>query len=245
MNKPTRQFESGGFSLVEMAVVLVILGFVISALLLPVSGQRDQAYRTQTDNQLEVAKKALLGFAQTHGRLPCPATSVSAGLEAPINGSTASVACTTMVGFLPAATLGIQPVNAAGYAVDGWNNEIRYAVTASNADASGGPDFTTMGEMNKVTISSLATTHFIVCDNSTICPATYLTNNAVAVIYSTGKNGPNGVGADESGNLDGDTIFYSRTPTETVAAGGVFDDQVIWISPFVLYNAMINAGQLH
>lgn len=241
----SKMFKSAGFSLVEMAVVLVILGFVISALLLPVAAQRDQTYRTQTENQLEVARKALLGFAQANSRLPCPATAASAGLEAPIGGSTATVACTAMVGFLPSATLGIQPVNTAGYATDGWQNAIRYAVTISNADVAGGPDFTTAGEMNKVTISSLLP-DLRVCDNSGNCSASaYLTNNAVAVIYSTGKNGPNGVGADEISNLDNDNIFYSRTPTDTVATGGVFDDQVIWISPFVLYNAMINAGQLH
>jgi hypothetical protein len=141
--------------------------------------------------------------------------------------------------------LGIQPVNAGGYAIDGWENAIRYAVTQRDADGAGGVDFTTSGEMNKVTISALAP-DLRVCDNSGNCTvAAYLTNNAVAVIYSTGKNGPNGVGADEIANLDADNIFYSRVPTDTAATGGVFDDQVIWISPFVLYNAMINAGQLH
>ena len=239
--KPTAK----GFTLVEMAVVLVILGFVISALLLPVAAQRDQAYRTQTDNQLEIARKALLGFAQTNGRLPCPATDTSAGLEAPVGGSTSAVACTVLVGYLPAGTLGIQPVNAAGYAVDGWENPIRYAVTQSNADGAGGVDFTTTGEMNKVTITALAPDLRICADSANCSVTQYLTNNAVAVIYATGKNGPTGVGADEVANLDADAIFYSRIPTDTTATVGVFDDQMVWISPFVLYNAMIEAGQLH
>jgi prepilin-type N-terminal cleavage/methylation domain-containing protein len=242
------RFKSAGFSLVEMAVVLVILGFVISALLLPVAAQRDQAYRTQTENQLEIARRALIGFAQTKGRLPCPATSLSNGLESPSGGtSSAQLFCAQDVGFLPAATLGIQPINSDGYAVDGWENPIRYAVTRadSNPISASGADFTTNNEMSKVTISSLAP-DLRVCDNSGNCTlAAYLTNNAVAVIYSTGKNGPNGVGADEIANLDADNIFYSRVPTDTAATGGVFDDQMIWISPFVLYNAMINAGQLH
>jgi len=58
MNTPnlTRK-HSRGFSLVEMAVVLVILGFVISALLLPLQGQREIGQRTQTESQLEIARK--------------------------------------------------------------------------------------------------------------------------------------------------------------------------------------------
>lgn len=73
-----------GFSLVEMAMVLIILGFVLGALLLPFQAQRQQQAQTQTENTLEIARKALLGFAQQHGRLPCPATAVSNGIEQPL-----------------------------------------------------------------------------------------------------------------------------------------------------------------
>ena len=51
-----------GFSLVEMAIVLVILGFVLGALLLPLQAQRQQIAQAQTENTLENARKALLGF---------------------------------------------------------------------------------------------------------------------------------------------------------------------------------------
>lgn len=233
--------------MVEMAIVLVILGFVISAMLLPISAQREQNFRLQTDNQLVTAQTALIGFAQRWGRLPCPATDASNGLEDPVGGSTSTVACTVedgQDGFLPAVTLGIRPVNSDGYAVDGWGNPIRYAVTQTDADGAGGADFTTINEMNKVTIASL-NPDLRVYDNSGNFPGTYLINNAVAVVYSTGQNGPTAVGDDEEDNLDGDRDFFSRVPTDAAAAGGFFDDHVIWISPYILYNAMIEAGQLH
>ena len=242
---PLIQFKQHGFSLVEMAVVLVILGFVIGALLLPLQAQREGVFQAQTENRLEIARKALLGFAQTNGRLPCPAT--VNGMESPLNGSTSTIACSKMVGYLPAVTLGLQPTDENGFSLDGWNNPIRYAVTQTDADSAGGADFTTSNEMNKVTISAL-TPNLWVCDNSTACSSTppfYLTNIAAAVIYSTGKNGPTAVGIDESANLDTDNIFYSRTPTASGATGGEFDDLMVWISPYVLYNAMIEAGQLH
>jgi prepilin-type N-terminal cleavage/methylation domain-containing protein len=242
-----------GFSLVEMAVVLVILGFVIAALLLPLAAQREQSFQTETENQLEIARKALLGFAQSKGRLPCPATATSNidpgsyGIESPVTGGD----CTgrvgnVVVGYLPAATLGIQPADDDGFAIDAWNNRIRYAVTQVNT--SGGsttPDFTTSNELSNLGISVLAP-NLQVCDNSSNCSGTvHLINNAVVVVYSTGKNGPLGIGPDETANLNNDTIFYSRIPTSLGSANGEFDDLVVWFSPYVLYNAMIEAGQLH
>lgn len=228
---------SKGFSLVELAVVLVILGFVIGALMLPLQTQREGTFRLQTENQLEIARKALIGFAQTNGYLPCPATAASDGQEARVAGN-----CANQVGFLPAATLGVQPTDVDGFAVDGWNTRIMYAVANSNNGGAATPDFITSGDMNTVGIADLAP-NLVVCPSEDNCPATYLINNAVAVIYSLGPTGAlasEGDDEDENPVAPGaDTQFVSHTPTSD------FDHIVIWISPYVLYNAMIEAGQLH
>lgn len=228
-----------GFSLVELAVVLVILGFVLAALLLPLQAQRENTFRVQTENQLEIAKRALVGFAQTNGRLPCPATAASGGLESPAGGG----ACTNQLGYLPAATLGLQPANEDGLAIDGWNNPIVYGVTQDNTPGGAAtPDFTTANEMNVVGIANLDP-DLVVCPQAVDCPATYLIDNAVAVIYSLGPTGAlasQGADEDENPTAPGaDTQFVSQSPTST------FDHIVVWISPYVLYNAMIQAGQLH
>lgn len=250
--------RSVGFTLVEMAIVLVILGFVLSALLLPLQAQREQVFQAQTDATLQNAKRALLGFAQSRGRLPCPAIPASNGMEQPLGGG----ACTQGIGFLPAATLGIQPTDAQGFALDGWNNRILYAVTQSNVGGAGTPDFTTAGEMANVGIANLAS-DLRVCNSATgitavACSAApeanYSINNAVAVIYSIGATGTQAIGgADETANLNDadangiidDGVFVSHDVTSAGAANGEFDHIVTWISPFVLYNAMIEAGQLH
>ena len=233
-----------GFTLVEMAVVLVIFGLIIAALLVPLQAQRQLADISQTETTLVAAQKALIGFAQSQGRLPCPATASSNGQEAPLGGGT----CTQSVGFLPAATLGIQPTDSQGFAIDAWNNNIRYAVTQVNSGGAATPDFTTSGDMSTVGITSLAP-DLRVCTDSTVasCSATsYLINNAVAVIYSTGPTGALGSGGvDEDENLNNDTVFVSHPPNATGAANGEFDHLVVWISPYVLYNAMVEAGQLH
>jgi len=236
------KYSQSGFSLVEMAIVLVILGFIIAALLLPLQAQRDQNFKVQTENALVIAQKALLGYAQTRGRLPCPAPVVSSnGLEDPLGGGV----CSVKTGYLPATTLGLQPTSSTGLLVDGWNNPIRYAVTqVATAMIPVGADFTTTNKANNVGLTALAP-DLRVCNDSAACSAsTYLINNAVAVIFSTGKNFPS-AGVDETANLSTTaTTFYSRVPSVT-AANGEFDDIVAWVSPFVLYNAMLQSGQIH
>lgn len=231
-----------GFSLVEMAVVLVIMGFLMGAILSTVGVQREQLARSETESALALAKKSLLGFAQMNGRLPCPATAASNGLEDPLGGGT----CTSQLGLLPAATLGIQPVNTDGAAIDAWNNPIQYAVTQTNAGGVATADFTTSGDLSTIGITGGLNPDLIVCSKSTGCPASFMANNAVAVIFSTGKNFGLSAGVDETSNLAATTTFYSRTPTAATAAPSAeFDDMVTWISPFILYNAMIETGQLH
>ena len=252
-----------GFSLVEMAIVLVILGFVLGALLLPLQAQRQSVAQGQTENTLAIAKQALLGFTQSQGRLPCPATVASNGLEAPLGGN---VACTSQLGYLPATTLGIQPTDANGFAIDAWNNRIMYAVAQNSAITvpvnPNTPDYTINSAtdgMNIVGIANL-TPELRVCSTSTgvttaACSggtpeANYLINNAVVVIYSLGPTGALASGgADENGNPVVPTaikkVFISHDAAATGAPNGEFDHIVTWISPYVLYSAMIQAGQLH
>jgi prepilin-type N-terminal cleavage/methylation domain-containing protein len=245
--------QQNGFSLVEMAVVVVILGLVLGALLLPLQAQRAQIFQTQTENTLETARRALLGFAQANGRLPCPAIAASNGLESPLGGGT----CTFKLGYLPAATLGIRPVDDSGFVIDGWNNRIMYAVAQHHAGGAATSDYTTTGDMNTVGITALQP-ELRVCLSSTGVTAAacsggtesnYAINNAVAVIYSLGATGSLGSGgADENENPSApavDSVFVSHDITATSAANGEFDHLFTWISPYVLYNAMIEAGQLH
>lgn len=235
---------TSGFSLVEMAVVLMIVGFVLGALLMPIQVQRQQQAQAITENMLEIAKKSLLGYAQTQGRLPCPAVSNTAddkGVAKPVAGG----ACAVTAGFLPAVTLGIQPVDANGFALDGWGNPIRYAVTQSKDGGLGTPDFTTTGAMGTVGIAALKP-NLRVCASSTSCTEDInLVKDAVAVIYSLGATAADGPGgADENENLNGDAVFVSHEPSRN-QVNGEFDHVVVWMSPYILYNAMIEAGQLH
>lgn len=230
-----------GFTLVEMAVVLVILGFLITAFLLPLRAQRDVAFQLQTQTTLDNARKALIGFAQTNGRLPCPATNNGSavfpddsGTERPDGGGV----CNALVGFLPATSLGIQPTDTQGFLVDAWGNRIRYAVTNANTNA-----FTTVNGMDNLGLAALNPDLDVCASNA--CATTLITN-APALIYSLGPTGAQASGgADENENLDNNAVFVNHTPTDASAANGEFDHIMVWLSPYVLYHAMIEAGQLH
>lgn len=175
--------QTAGFTLTELAVVLVIVAFLVGGLLLPLSVQHQVAIAKETQGQLNAANDALLGFAAAQGRLPCPAAVMTApvafnslGQEAFCVSQTDPVCAPTTIvpthgrcashfdGFLPAATLGISPQDTEGFAIDAWGNRIRYAVssdpTGSDNASNAAPQpqrysFTVADGMKTITISSL------------------------------------------------------------------------------------------
>ena len=247
-----------GFTLTELTIVLVIVALLIGGMLLPLSAQRELQGIRETEVRLTEVKDALLGFAVAHGRLPCPAAPPPAGgVESPVG---TGVCTNPLDGFVPAATLGLAPTDAQGYLLDAWGNPIRYSVYADAISTQANP-FTTAGKMKEIRMETLSLSKtspvpvqrnlLFVCasapgEKASSCgSATMLADNAVAVVFSSGKNTPtSGTATDEGENLDGDSIFVAHTQTEAGASGGKFDDIITWISPNVLFSRMISGGRL-
>ena len=240
-NLPLTRRRLQGFTLIEIAIVMLIITLLLTGLVPTISSQIEQRQTNDTRKQLDEIQQALLGYAVINGRLPCPASSSTNGQEDPpvVTGT-----CThPNDGFIPAATLGLTNIDSSGFAVDAWGNRIRYSVTTAVANA-----FTTAGGMSLAGNSALGNANLYICNTSTsITPSscaagTSLTaNGAAVVIFSTGKDGSSGsVNPDEAANLHGSTFktFVSHDFTPT------FDDLVIWISPNVLINRMVAAGKL-
>ena len=250
-----------GFTLIEMALALLIMGLVVGGGLNLMSSQMESQKLKETQAILEEAKNALIGFAVANKRLPCPASATSLGQESfAVGGDKNNGLCSNFYnGFLPAAALGLSPTDEQGYATDAWGiapNRIRYAVYTGTINTVLNP-FTRIDGMKNAGLTSLSATPLLqVCASATgitatTCgTATALTSTAPAVIYSVGKNAPlGGTGTDETANpnpnsANNDPVFVSHTPMPLGAANGEFDDIVIWLSPNILFNRMVQAGRL-
>lgn len=250
------RIKTAGFSLVEMAIVLVIIGLLLGSLLMPLSSQIETNQRKSAQSTLKDIKEALVGFALANDRLPCPAIPNSAGAEAPAGGGV----CSAQHGFVPAATLGLSGGrNEDGLLLDPWNNPFRYSITTSNGSA-----FSTGNGMKTTTMATLAP-DLKVCTTTTgsspsTCASatTTVVSNAVVVIYSMGKDwGATPVTTEEQENqgttlgggpssvnypVANDIVFVDTDYNNS--SGSEFDDLLSWLSPNILYNRMVAGGRL-
>jgi len=231
---------SRGFTLVEVAISILVITLLIGTLLVPLSTQVEQRKTNETQKVLDEIRDALLGFALANGYLPCPdMTTGGAGAndgQEDVDVSTGL--CVTNEGNLPWVTLGVG-------AFDTWGNRFRYRVDGQFAQRS--PLFN-LGTIN--TTLGVCTTQ--ACSSR----LTAGSDGPPAVVLSHGRNGlgamnslsnsqnPNPGGADELENTDGDTQFVSRTASAAGSTVGEFDDIVTWLSREVLLNRMVAAGRL-
>ncbi|MEO6145873.1 MAG: type II secretion system protein, partial [Sulfuriferula sp.] len=172
MSFPRHRFPfcSAGFSLIEMAIVLLILTLVVGSSLVPLNAQIEQRQRAETQRTLDEIKEALIGYTLAHNVLPCPSM-LSAGIpngNAIATGNCGLISGSIATGYIPWVTLGVNNR-------DAWNNLIRYAVSIKFTDPSN-PftlDTASLNSSNTITIQTRDNSGAIVTMSSTI-PAVVL-----------------------------------------------------------------------
>lgn len=228
-----------GFTLVELAVVLLIVAVLLGGLLIPLSAQQDIRARQETEKRLNDVREALLGFAVAHRRLPRPAVSATDGAEA---GPCASEAACT--GFVPWATLGVEKT-------DAWGKLIRYSVSRDYAN--GTITLTTVANRTVQTRDAAGTASYLAgqasCTTASQCvPAIAFSHGRER--WGTSDSGTafadgSATNTDEDANNTGPINYFSRLPSpDTTGPGGEFDDLVVWLPATVLFNRMVAAGSL-
>jgi type II secretory pathway pseudopilin PulG len=249
--------RAAGHTLVELALVLLVIAILALATALPLAAQVEMRRVDETRRLLDEARDAILAFAAMHGRLPCPASAASHGDESfDAGGSGSDGRCAHFLdGFLPAAALGLSPLDPEGFARDAWQtpgNRIRYAVSGDPVNGVAQALTRTNG-MQAAGLAALgAQSHYLfVCASaagatgSGCGPSTnQLTRRAAFVLLSTGANGANvpSAGSDEARNLSGDGTFVAHE--DSTDATHPFDDLVTWVPVHLVAHRLLTAGRL-
>jgi prepilin-type N-terminal cleavage/methylation domain-containing protein len=242
-----------GFTLLEMAVVIAIMGIVMAGFVLPMLGQikmRSQLLELQkykeTNRTLEEVKAALLGYVVANKYFPCPDFDVvpdgQGGNQSNCNTDTKAIE-----GYVPWVDLGLTK------GTDAWGNPIRYRVHHNYAYPPNPPN------------SDISSTNLDVSVPPTL-KIKNITDNVISnvntvaiVLLSCGKNGKPDSTTNESNNRTGnqncsnvanpainnnyyiqDTRNYS---TELESIPTDFDDVVTWVSKYQVINQLTNAGK--
>ena len=234
-----------GFSLIEMAVVLVVMSIAMGLGLSLLRANQEKAAWNETKSKQERIKVALITYLRTNGRLPCPNS------VAPWDGAE-DTPCLVNAGrgILPWQALGLS----VGDVQDGWANFFTYRV--ANRTPGTSSNWTITSGVAPFSIAELTvplTTFTLQQRDSAGVLAPALTPNPVVIILSHGKNGAGArtvggtvnaapVGADEIVNTTtASTSFVTRTPNDvTGSTGGVFDDLVAYLTPSDLLQPLVD-----
>lgn len=152
--------------------------------------------------------------------------------------------------------------------LDPWGRPYRYSVTDSDFDGINGDDFVVSDQLRDPANGGVgiadAAPDLRVCHNlDAACTGgspgpDVIADEVVAVIFSMGtKSRANSAteneNADENNPLPstcglaaypiGDDEYYYAAQRREIA-GQEFDDQLIWISPSILYGKLLQAGQI-
>ena len=212
-----------GFTLLEMAVVLVVLGLLLGGILMPLSTQMEKKDRDDTQKVLQDIHDALIGYAMANGRLPCPDTNGDGITDM---GAT----CSNVQGTIPWVDLGVGKE-------DAWGQPFTYSVTGNFADTTDGTGCGTATAGVSFSLCSIADIDIL--DAAAGNP---VANQIPAIVIAHGSNWATTTSADENENTDTDTVFVDRRPSMNAAP--TFDDQVIWISSNILKTKLVSAGRL-
>ena len=215
-----------GFTLVEMAIVLVIVGLLITAFLSPLSAQRDLKDYSDTKLRLEQIREALYGYAIINGSLPCPTTTSDPSDNVSYGHADTTCLITDPAGVLPWKDLGIQEIDSWGLQrnlpADLWVGYWVYRVD---------PNFTAAFSLSTVPAGNI---NIHKSDGTT--SLTIAAERAVAVICTTGK--------DRAANGQNASFETVNPIYEEDVQSPTFDDMCIWITRPSLFNRMVAAGKL-
>lgn len=228
-----KNMSCSGFSLYEMAIVVVIMSILIGSVYALVPVQTDLQNIDLTKSRLDRIQSAIDTYVNQYGFLPCPAASNAAVASSTFGVSTDCTAATppsgtsetgtgdntVRLGVIPSRTLNLTDSDM----FDAWNNRFSYTVVKKLA--------TTLSDFSNAVISN----NTIIMQDAN---SNQINNSAIAyVLISHGKHGDgatnyNGVattcptGTPEAQNCSNTNVFTDAFFNSNPA--NLFDDYVRW-----------------
>lgn len=236
-----------GFTLIELAAVMAVVGIVSVGVFTTYSEQKTSRFWLEADLRLDIAKTALVKYAKRNKYLPCPDDPDNPDGIEDRQSSANNFACQFTTGLIPYQTLNMFVDDAR----DSWGNSLVYAVNQRanvpadivscpensacffNNQAAPNFDWTTPPVVGSSVIAAddgvgnLRVCSSASCDASTAA-ADVIADNLVVVIYATNENGGLNTTLEtaEAENSDGDAFFVQ----ESYSSSPFFDDRYIGIS---------------
>lgn len=204
-----------GFTLVELAVVVFLIGILASLGISALNAQMASASISSTKKKQDTIKDALIAYLGRNKRLPCPAIT-NAGAEAR-DGATPS-RCVGNFGILPYAELGL-PKSAA---IDGYENFFSYAVSPRWTLT-----YSTLAPVANGTFTNVAIDAFntgipgVITVNDKVAGVIVIppiSATAAALVISHGKNGLGAFTSKGTQNVSAPAIGTDEFPNIPVAA---------------------------
>jgi prepilin-type N-terminal cleavage/methylation domain-containing protein len=245
-----------GFTLIEMAIVLLIVGLLLGGGMNMMSASSDVARYKESQNNMNDIKDTILGLYVNKKFLPCPDTNnppdgfgnytdgTGVGTSSTNFTGAAGGTCSSLEGWLPYNDLGI------GGNGDAWGERIKYVVS---------PAFDVVAATTFCSTYSRVTANKITIQDLQAAPVT-LGDWAGFALISTGKNGRI-TNSGMAGAFTGDggcaaldarekaNCSASNSPTivrygtqMTDGTNVVFDDMVLWVGDMQLISELRKSG---
>lgn len=222
-----------GFTLIELAVCIVLVGLVASASLTFFAGKGDQDCMAATQEKLAIIEQKLNEYSGANNRYPRPANpslgsaDAFVGREVP-SGSDAAIARVgsapgVLIGALPHATLGLPDE----FLTDCWGRNYLYAITEELTQLSSAANLSTRGRIT-VRRGGLSSAQTLSSEASYVV----VSQGDVALTGATGTRGPanpfcNGSSSPRTDRENCDTanaVFYT---SNSRYVSELFDDLVL------------------
>ncbi len=268
----TFRWNHKGFTLAEMAIVVLLGSIMLTMGVKMFTAIKDHSAYSDTRSKQDTIKTALVGYLRNNGRMPCPDTNLPPDGVENRTGASPNDTCLGNNGYgvVPYVSLGL----ARESVLDGWGNYFTYRVaTANNGNgptasiprfnnvSSANQNWTVKGgAANAFDINSLTTkandagyttrTITIADANGDISYST------IAVILSHGKNGFGAATVKSNSRMPSvsataqEIVNATHTPATMsfrkldIQPQNGFDDLVMFLTPQDLLQPLIDEGTL-